>query len=331
MSMRNHGADENKMIPKNIDVWGTNCRLDNLHAAILSYKMDHYERDIDRRRQIAQRYHDAFKRYPAMNLPEGPEEQTHFDIFQNYEIRTPHRDALRKHLGDNGVGTIIQWGGLALHDLTGLGIACKLEEATRFFEETMLLPMNHMLNDEQVDYVIESVQQFFSERAGDMISELGDLADPSKFRAPVELGDVSREDALAWYRKLVEIRKVEELTADIVLSGEVYTPCHLSIGQEAVAVGVANSLTADDFIYSNHRSHAHFLALGGPMDGLLAEILCRDSGVSGGLWRIAASDLRGSGLPRVCADRWCDDSDCGRGGVFGEIQQDEQYSCRVLW
>ena len=115
-----------------------------------------------------------------------------------------------------------------------------------------------------------------------MISELGDLADPSKFREPVELGGVSPDDALVWYRKLVEIRKVEELTADIVLSGEVYTPCHLSIGQEAVAVGVAHSLTADDFIYSNHRSHAHFLALGGPMDGLLAEVLCRDSGVSGG-------------------------------------------------
>ena len=51
MSMRNHGADENKMIPTNIDVWGTNCRLDNLHAAILSYKMDRYDRHISRRRQ----------------------------------------------------------------------------------------------------------------------------------------------------------------------------------------------------------------------------------------------------------------------------------------
>lgn len=123
---------------------------------------------------------------------------------------------------------------------------------------------------------------FFLNGMSDMISELGDLADPAKFRQPVEFDNVSRDDVLAWYRKLVEIRKVEELTADIVLSGEVYTPCHLSIGQEAVAVGVVDSLTADDFIYSNHRSHAHFLALGGPMDGLLAEILCRDSGVSGG-------------------------------------------------
>ena len=115
-----------------------------------------------------------------------------------------------------------------------------------------------------------------------MISELGDLADPSKFRTPVEFGNISQDEALACYRKLIEIRKVEELTAEIVLSGEVYTPCHLSIGQEAIAVGVANSLTARDYIYSNHRSHAHFLALGGPIDGLLAEILCRDSGVSGG-------------------------------------------------
>lgn len=165
MSMRNHGADENKAIPTDIDVWGTNCRLDNLHAAILSYKIDHYDRDIGRRRQIAQRYHDAFKGISAMSLPEGPAEATrHFDVYQNYEIRTSHRDALRKYLADNGVGTIIQWGGLALHDLTGLGIAKQLEEATRFFEETMLLPMNHMLTDDQVDYVIDSVQQFFSER-----------------------------------------------------------------------------------------------------------------------------------------------------------------------
>ena len=145
---------------------------------------------------------------------------------------------------------------------------------------------------------------FFLNGMSDMISELGDLADPSKFREPVELGGVSPDDALAWYRKLVEIRKVEELTADIVLSGS-YTPCHLSIGREAVAVGVADSLSADDFIYSNHRSHAHFLALGGPMDGLLAEILCRDSGVSGGY---GGSQHRpaGSGLPRVSANCWCD-------------------------
>ncbi len=166
MSMRNHGADENKMIPTNIDVWGTNCRLDNLHAAILSYKINLYDRHISRRRQIAQQYHDAFKDIPSMALPEAPDEGTrHFDVFQNYEIRTTYRDGLRKHLADNGVGTIIQWGGLALHDLTSLGIANKLVEASRFFEESMLLPMNHMLTDEQVCYVIGSVQQFFSGRA----------------------------------------------------------------------------------------------------------------------------------------------------------------------
>ena len=166
MSMRNHGADENKMIPTNIDIWGTNCRLDTLHAAILSYKMDRYDRHISRRRQIAQQYHDAFKDIPSMALPEAPDEGTrHFDVFQNYEIRTTYRDELRNHLADNGVGTIIQWGGLALHDLTSLGIANKLVEASRFFEESMLLPMNHMLTDEQVSYVIGSVQQFFSGRA----------------------------------------------------------------------------------------------------------------------------------------------------------------------
>ena len=115
-----------------------------------------------------------------------------------------------------------------------------------------------------------------------MISELGFLADPEHYQDPIDISLLDPKQALNWFRRMIEIRAVEELTAKLILNGEVYTPCHLAIGQEAIAVGVAASLTNQDFIFSNHRSHAHYLALGGSVEGLLAEIFCRSSGVSGG-------------------------------------------------
>lgn len=162
VSMRNHGADENKVIATDIDLWGTNCRLDNLQAAILRYKLTTYDNAIRRRRAIALRYQKAFSTIPQLSLPPKPSEETvHFDIFQNYELRAQSRDELRKYLATNGVGTIVQWGGLALHQLNNLGLAQVLPETDAFFDECLLLPMNHMLTDDDVDYVIENVSSFY--------------------------------------------------------------------------------------------------------------------------------------------------------------------------
>ena len=115
-----------------------------------------------------------------------------------------------------------------------------------------------------------------------MISELGYLANPDHHQDPIDISLLDAKQILNWFRRMIEIRAVEELTAKLILNGEIYTPCHLAIGQEAIAVGVAASLTNQDFVFSNHRSHAHYLALGGSIEGLLAEIFCRASGVSGG-------------------------------------------------
>ncbi len=60
-------------------------------------------------------------------------------------------------------------------------------------------------------------------------------------------------------------------------------PCHLSIGQEGVATGVATALRSTDRLFGNHRSHAHYLAAGGDLYGLLAEVLGRATGCSGGM------------------------------------------------
>jgi len=60
------------------------------------------------------------------------------------------------------------------------------------------------------------------------------------------------------------------------------TPIHLCIGQEAIAVGVCANLNKEDYISSSHRSHGHYLAKGGDLKGLIAELYCRETGCSKG-------------------------------------------------
>lgn len=161
-AMRNHGANAQKSIPLDVAVWGTNSRLDNVHAAILSYKMDYYDETIARRRQIAQRYHDALKHVDGARLPPAPDASPDFfDIYQNYEFCHPARDALRAHLSAHDIGTIVQWGGFGIHQLDGLGMKADLPKTDRFFRESLLLPMNHILTDGQVDHIVATMDSFF--------------------------------------------------------------------------------------------------------------------------------------------------------------------------
>lgn len=163
--MRNHGANREKTIELSLDVWGTNSRLDNIQAAVLKYKLTYYAEAIERRREIAARYHRAFVGIDDLRLPPPPEDGEYFDIFQNYEICSPHRDGLRTHLTANGIGTIVQWGGFGIHQLRGLGFTAELPKTDRFFRESLLLPMNHILTDDQVAHVIATVCAFYGEGA----------------------------------------------------------------------------------------------------------------------------------------------------------------------
>ena len=78
------------------------------------------------------------------------------------------------------------------------------------------------------------------------------------------------------------IRRAEEHIAGMVESGEVHCPCHLYIGQEAVAAGVCAALGAADTVWGGHRSHGHYLAKGGSLAGLFGEILLQATGCAGG-------------------------------------------------
>lgn len=85
------------------------------------------------------------------------------------------------------------------------------------------------------------------------------------------------------YRGMLRIRRAEETTLELLLKNKLSsTMCHVSIGQEAVAVGVCDVLQDQDYITSTHRGHGHFLARGGAMSALLAELMGREGGACRG-------------------------------------------------
>ena len=90
------------------------------------------------------------------------------------------------------------------------------------------------------------------------------------------------EKALKSYRDLIKIRMVEESIAAEYSSQDMRCPVHLSIGQEAIAVGVAIDLRPDDVVFSTHRCHSHYLAKGGDLNKMIAELYGRNSGCAKG-------------------------------------------------
>ena len=82
---------------------------------------------------------------------------------------------------------------------------------------------------------------------------------------------------------MLRIRLVEESIAEKYSEQKMRCPTHLSIGQEAIAVGVCANLTSQDQVLSTHRAHAHYLAKGGCLNSMMAEIYGKASGCSKGM------------------------------------------------
>jgi TPP-dependent pyruvate/acetoin dehydrogenase alpha subunit len=84
------------------------------------------------------------------------------------------------------------------------------------------------------------------------------------------------------YRSLLRIRRVEEEIVRIYPSDKIKSPVHLSIGQEAVAVGVCEALAPDDVAFGSYRGHAMYLAKGGDLRRMIAELYGKVDGCARG-------------------------------------------------
>lgn len=83
-------------------------------------------------------------------------------------------------------------------------------------------------------------------------------------------------------RTMMRIRKAEERISELYSEQEMRCPTHLCIGQEAVSAGLTAHLKASDLVFSGHRSHGHYIAKGGDMKAMFAELYGRATGCAGG-------------------------------------------------
>jgi dTDP-4-amino-4,6-dideoxygalactose transaminase len=158
LQLRDHGRNSGGEIVS----WGLNSRLDNLQAAILDLQLRDYVHVMTRRRALATLYQSGLSGVEELCLPPAPDsDPDHFDIYQNYEIEAEKRDELKQYLKDHGIGTLIQWGGQAVHQLKALGFTQHLPHTDWLFTRLLMLPMNMSLSDDDVNYVCDNIRAFY--------------------------------------------------------------------------------------------------------------------------------------------------------------------------
>jgi len=156
--LRDHG----QKTKTEIVCYGWNSRLDNLQAAVLNIKLKYLPKWIERRREIAGIYNEGLKEVSEIRLPPPPNsDKEYFDVFQNYVIRAEKRDNLFEFLREKGVETLIK-DPVPNHWQKGLGLShFKLPLTEQLSKEVISLPMYPELTNEQIEYVIERIKEFY--------------------------------------------------------------------------------------------------------------------------------------------------------------------------
>ena len=159
--LRDHG----QKTKTEIVCYGFNSRLDNLQAAILNVKFKHLPKWIKRRREIAKIYTKGLSEIPQVKIPPAPDSHpSHFDIYQNYVIRAKKRDELKKFLEKKGIETLVK-DPIPNHWQNGLGLKhFKLPNTEKFANEVISLPIYPELTIGQIEYVVDSIKEFYAKK-----------------------------------------------------------------------------------------------------------------------------------------------------------------------
>ena len=96
------------------------------------------------------------------------------------------------------------------------------------------------------------------------------------------VSDIPPDTLIGLYKMMLRIRKVQLKIEEEYYKDEMKTPVHLCIGQEAIPAGVCANLKKEDYVFSNHRGHGHYISKGGNLKNMMAELYCKQTGCSRG-------------------------------------------------
>jgi dTDP-4-amino-4,6-dideoxygalactose transaminase len=156
---RNHGLRGRDAC----EFWSYNCRLDEIHAAMLRIQLRHLDEWTEARRARAFRYNDGLRRW--VTVPdEGPGE---YCVYQTYMIQADDRDVLKQYLNDRGVEALIHYPTPIHAQPAAASLGHALEDFPRTAEAArriLSLPLYPLLSEDQQDRVIELVGEFYEGR-----------------------------------------------------------------------------------------------------------------------------------------------------------------------
>jgi dTDP-4-amino-4,6-dideoxygalactose transaminase len=153
-ALRNYGSS----VKYHHTLQGVNSRLDEMQAALLRVKLAYLDEELALRRQVALRYRSAI-RHPAIRLPTVADEHAH--VWHLFVVRSAQRDALQRHLADQGIQTLIHYP-VPPHRQPAYAslqhLSLPVTEALH--QEVLSLPMGPTMSDADVQAVIDACQRF---------------------------------------------------------------------------------------------------------------------------------------------------------------------------
>ncbi len=157
--LRDHG----QKTKTEIVCFGWNSRLDNIQAAILNLKFKYLPEYIRRRREIASLYEKGLAGLKGIILPPAPDyNEKNFDTFQNYVLKAEKRNELASFLKEKGVEILIK-DPVPNHKQPGLNLShFNLPYSEKLADEVISLPMYPELENEQIEYTISCVREFYN-------------------------------------------------------------------------------------------------------------------------------------------------------------------------
>ena len=161
-SYRDHGRG-NQLEAIN---WGRNSRLDSLNARVIRERLKSLDNLISKRRKLALIYYEYLSMIEKKGYIVLPQKYStnskSLGTFQNFEIQAKSREELISFLKSRNISTIKQWGGFSIAHFSKLGFNIdKYPSTKRLFEKLLLLPLNHLMSEEKIKYVSESIREFY--------------------------------------------------------------------------------------------------------------------------------------------------------------------------